>query len=222
MGQSPEQREGKSPFVNFSWRVDFDKDSFHFFFQDDGLGKSEYADFKLGSSELDLTAHIENRVGEGSEVSLTFAFFAVHEFVAFELIKDNKVETFAIPASKVKKLIKGEEIRTKDNYHQQIVEANGDSVKRLKWPPEFSDEEEYKNLVFFEDQKKRQFSLECGRFIGFFQSKLKRSCQQSLCGQYFVGFIEKDGNLVKVLDTDEIAKDIYESSRSNEILLPTG
>ena len=215
----PENREGKSPFVNFSWSVEFDNDCFYFNFSDDGLGSSQWDLDQNNTYDLDVQTEIENRVGAGSTLKLTFSFFSVHEFVVFELIKNNYKEKYAIPASKVLKLIKDKDIKTEQNFHQVFSDKEGLTVNRLTWPDEFTDEREPKNVVVFKTDNQELFSLPCHRFIGFFQSKLKRSSKQSLLGKHFYGFVEKDSELVKVLDTNSIAKDFYENNGMFKVLL---
>lgn len=213
-----EEREGKSPFINFNWSVEFDSDCFYFNFQDDGLGKMKW-ESNSNEYDLDMNSKILNKKGEGSELKLVFSFFSVHEFVIFELNKANYQEKYAIPASKVLKLIKEKDILTEENYPEVFSDKEGLSIQRLDWPEEFTDDKTFKNLVLFKNDENQHFSLPCHRFVGFYQSKLKRSSQQSLLGNHFFGFVEKDTELVKVLDTNSIAKEFYENNGMFKILL---
>jgi G:T/U-mismatch repair DNA glycosylase len=219
MEEYPEDREGKSPFMNFSWNVEFDNDCFYFKFTDDGLGKSHWELDQNNNYDLDVQTTIENLPGSGSSLKLSFSFFSVHEFVIFELIKSNYKEKYAIPASKVLKLIKDKDIKTEKNFHHVFSDKEGLTVNRLNWPFEFTDEKDSKNVVVFKTDEGQLFALPCHRFIGFFQSKLKRSSKQSLLGKHFYGFVEKDSELVKVLDTNSIAKDFYENDELFKVLL---
>lgn len=215
---SVEEREGKSPFINFSWSVEFDSDCFYFNFKDDGLGKMNWQQ-NDSNQDLDINSEVINDEGQGSTLKLVFSFFSVHEFVIFELIKGNYQEMYAIPASKVLKLIKDKDIITEENYPEVFSDKEGLSIQRLAWPSEFTDDQSFKNMILFKNDKNEHYSLPCHRFIGFYQSKLKRSSQQSLLGNHFFGFIEKDTELVKVLDTNSIAKEFYENNGMFKVLL---
>lgn len=215
----PEDREGKSPFVNFDWSVEFDNDCFYFKFKDDGLGDCDWKIDSNNNFDIDVQTEVINLKGSGSELKLTFSFFSVHDFIIFELIKDNYKERYAIPASNVIKLIKHKDIKTEKNYHDVFSDKEGLTVTRLNWPKEFTDESAEKNIVVFKTDQANLYSLPCHNFVGFFQSKLKRSSNQSILGKHFYGFVEKDSELVKVLDTNSIARDFYENDGMHKVLL---
>lgn len=219
MEKTSEERSEKSPFINFKWSVEFNKDCFYFNFEDDGLGKVSWDLENTVYNELDIDASLENNEGKGSKLSLAFSFFAVHEFVIFELMKSNAKQKYAIAASKVVKLIKEQDIVSKDNFSDVFAAKDGSTVQRLKWPSKYSNDEKYKNFIIFKNDEEKSFALDCQKFVGFSQSKLKRCGQKNLCGKQLYGFIEKDSELVKVLDTNEIAQDFYENDGMFKILL---
>lgn len=209
---TPEQRQGKSSFVNFDWEIFLEGDLIKFVIKDDGLGKSTWQSSMKEFGNLKFDYSLENQEGKGSCLTLLFSEFSVQNFLVFSLYEGG--DRFAIPASRTVQLVR--------DGHSPFLseEGEGDKITSLQWPEVLTNKNKsFQNDIIFQTEDGAYYALPCAQFHGFCQTKMNSLPPKVMERHLYLGSLQQEDHNVKVFNTETLAGEFDANEREHKLLL---